>query len=231
MAWYLNRALTNMRAEVNTRWPGRDKASDGTIGDRAHQATNSDHNPDSDGSVDAWDMDVHGVDVEFIKRQFEAHESSGYWIHNDHIALRSSGWRRESYAYAGPNRNRHTQHIHFNTRPSHEHSAKSWGISPTAQEDDMAFDDAALAKLNALYSLAFSGGPSCGAVVDPSINDRPASNSIVNKLDSLIEATARPPVAVQVDAAQVAAALAADPGFLSAVAQAVSNEASRRLAQ
>src|SRR5689334_3811705 len=55
--WYLNRALTAFRAAVNSAYPHRDKSSDGTIGDAAHQATSSDHNPDRDGSVDAWDMD------------------------------------------------------------------------------------------------------------------------------------------------------------------------------
>lgn len=141
MAWYLNRALSNFRSAVNDAYPLRDKESDGTIGDEAHQSGSSDHNPDSDGSVDAWDMDVEvngkgkafKADVEHLKGVFEAHPSSSYWIHNDQIAKRSEGWVRKSYAYAGPSRNRHTQHVHWNTRSSHETSTTPWII----QEDEV----------------------------------------------------------------------------------------------
>jgi hypothetical protein len=141
VAWYLNTALSTMRAEVNTRYPDRDAGSDGTLGDEAHQARASDHNPDGDGSVDAWDMDVevngkgrpYADDVESIKARFEAHPAARYWIHNDQIASRSDGWARRSYAYAGPNRNKHTQHVHFNTREEFENSDAPWGIL----EDEM----------------------------------------------------------------------------------------------
>lgn len=141
MSWYLNPALTTMRAEVNARWPDRDLASDGTIGDEAHQASDSDHNPDADNSVDAWDMDVNlsgpkagvpSADLEFLKDRFEAHESSQYWIHNRIIASRDSGWRREDYYGSNP----HDHHIHWNTRESYENSTKPWGI-----EDEMTRDE------------------------------------------------------------------------------------------
>lgn len=138
MAWYLNPALSAFRRAVDARWPGRDRASDGTIGDDAHKKRDSDHNPDPDGSVDAWDMDVDGVDVELCKQVFEAHPAAGYWIHNDQIAFKSEGWRRRSYAYAGPNRNRHTRHVHWNTDPAHENSDAPW-VFPDQEEEDMRF--------------------------------------------------------------------------------------------
>lgn len=145
MAWHLNRALTNYRTVVNDTYPTRDKESDGTIGDPAHAARTSDHNPDADGSVDAWDMDIEvngkgkawKADVERLKGVFEAHPSSSYWIHNDQISRRSEGWVPKSYAYAGPDRNRHTQHVHWNTRSSHENSTAPWIIPTTDQEDDV----------------------------------------------------------------------------------------------
>ncbi|MEV4622888.1 hypothetical protein AB0J74_29770 [Asanoa sp. NPDC049573] len=132
MAWFLNPALTRFRNEVDSRWPRRDRTSDGTIGDLAHQATSSDHNPDRDGSVDAWDMDVDGVDVQKVIAAALKHESIQYVIYNRRITSRSWGlgtWR----PYTGPSP--HTEHVHFNTRESHENSTKPWFTDQP--EDDM----------------------------------------------------------------------------------------------
>lgn len=133
--WYLNPALTRFRNEVNARWPDRDKRSDGTIGDAAHQATNSDHNPDTDGSVDAWDMDAGpGVDVQACIAAALKHESIQYVIYDRRITSRTWGlgtWR----PYTGSNP--HDQHVHFNTRSSHERSARPW----FTVEDDVTDDD------------------------------------------------------------------------------------------
>jgi hypothetical protein len=130
MAWFLNPALTRFRNEVNSRWPRRDKTSDGTIGDLAHQETASDHNPDRDGSVDAWDMDNDGVDVQAVIAAALKHESIQYVIYNRRITSRSWGlgtWR--PYTGTSP----HTEHVHFNTRESHENSTKPW----FTEEDEM----------------------------------------------------------------------------------------------
>lgn len=133
----LNPALATFRAAVDEHFPRRDKTSDGTIGDAAHQQRDSDHNPDPDGTIDAWDMDADlygigipaGVVVYQIIGSFQVHVSSGYWIHNDEIAFRSNGWRREPYAnYGGPNRNRHTKHVHFNTREQYEDSTAPFDL-------------------------------------------------------------------------------------------------------
>lgn len=136
MDWYLNHALSRFRAEVNARWPIRDRASDGTIGDLAHQLSTSDHNPDPDGSVDAWDMDAGpGVDVQACIRAALAHEAIQYVIYNRKITSRSWGlgvWR--DYTGASP----HTEHVHFNTRPDYEHSDRPW--FPEEDDFDMRTD-------------------------------------------------------------------------------------------
>ena len=51
-------AGVQLRDQINRKWPGRDKRSDGWLGDKAHQARESDHNPDSGGWVHAIDIDA-----------------------------------------------------------------------------------------------------------------------------------------------------------------------------
>jgi hypothetical protein len=56
MAWRLAHGLDHLRAQVNAKWPGRSKESDGSIGDEHHSARLSDHNPDGAGVVHAIDI-------------------------------------------------------------------------------------------------------------------------------------------------------------------------------
>lgn len=248
MAWYLNNALTTMRGEVNARWPTRDKDSDGTIGDEAHQGTSSDHNPDPDGSVDAWDMDINlygpsggkpSSDLEFLKSRFQAHESSKYWIHDRIICSRSTGWARENYT--GPNP--HDKHIHWNTRPDYEDSTKPWGIkeTPVTTAEMEELIDRLLARVVPSSSLGnkpfadwLKGGHM--AVRDVGATDDKVE-ALTTKVDSVKADTGsiltgmQTPVPVEVDAAAVADALAADEEFLAALAKAVNDDTAARLAQ
>lgn len=59
MDWRVAIALDVMLAQINERFPNRDKGADGSIGDAAHLAegTGSDHNPDRYGVVRARDFD------------------------------------------------------------------------------------------------------------------------------------------------------------------------------
>lgn len=51
-------AGVTLRRQVDQAFPRRDRRSDGWIGDKAHQARKSDHNPDSRGWVHALDIDA-----------------------------------------------------------------------------------------------------------------------------------------------------------------------------
>lgn len=188
MAWYLAPALAVGRSEVNRRWPTRDKTSDGTIGDAAHQATRSDHNPNSRESVDAWDMDRDGVDVWAVIGAFQRHPSSHYWIYNRQIADKDDGWRRRAYTGVNP----HTQHVHFSIRQTAaaEQNRRAWGL---LEEEFMAAisdaDQRALIwRVEAIASgrLAVAGGPTRGEPVV--INQRVAA--IEQKVNALTTAVA-----------------------------------------
>lgn len=148
MAWYLAPSLEVLRKEVNTRWPNRDKTSDGTIGDEAHQNTSSDHNPNSRESVDAWDMDkgnaTSNPNVDEVIAAFMKHPSAHYVIWNRKIADKDTGWKWNSYTGSNP----HTEHVHFSIRQSAsaEQDTRPWGLL----EDDMAaFTDTQVAQIHA----------------------------------------------------------------------------------
>jgi hypothetical protein len=129
MTWYLAPSLAVLRSEINARWPGRDRASDGTIGDAAHQASTSDHNPNSRGSVDAMDVDEDGVDFGVIFAAIKRHPSARYVIYERTLYHRLRGWRPE--AYSGTNPHDHHFHISIDQTRTAEQDTRSWGLLTT----------------------------------------------------------------------------------------------------
>lgn len=54
--WRLAKSLDVLRRQVDATAPQRKRTYDGTVGDRAHAARKSDHNPNDDGVVTALDL-------------------------------------------------------------------------------------------------------------------------------------------------------------------------------
>ncbi|WP_229072262.1 hypothetical protein [Actinoplanes sp. DH11] len=154
--WVLVPCLVRLRAELNGIAPGRDKKSDGTIGDRAHRASVSDHNDDETGRVPIRDADskheVHAFDadadlrtpnltMEMVVRHLLRRCRSGaekrlrYIIYNRRIWEASNGWRQRAYTGSSP----HTEHAHFSAsyETAREVDTSSWRLEdiPVALTD------------------------------------------------------------------------------------------------
>ena len=139
--------------------PFRSKASDGTLGDQAHAARVSDHNPDNDGVVLAADLThdpAGGVDAHgWIRwRVAKGDPRIKYAISQGQIwspEKAKAGWR----PYTGANR--HDKHCHVSIVKSRAFDASEWfdgwfnqsepvtpppleaSIPATSEEDDMYF--------------------------------------------------------------------------------------------
>jgi hypothetical protein len=118
--WRLAPLLFTLRAEIDAAWPARSRASDGTIGDARHQASQSDHNPNESGVVRAWDItrdDVHGPHLELLAgwlrgfglRGSDRMQRGAYIVWNGRICSHSSMWRWSPYRGSNP----HTSHLHI----------------------------------------------------------------------------------------------------------------------
>lgn len=106
--------LDQLRDEIDSRWPHRSKSSDGWIGNAAHAARKSDHNPDRHGVVHAIDVTTPQTRSgrrmgRVIKRAVIADERAWYVIWRGHIYSKTYGWKRQSYS--GPSA--HFDHLHI----------------------------------------------------------------------------------------------------------------------
>jgi len=116
MSWRLARGLDKLRSQVNARWPNRSRKADGTIGDRAHAARASDHNPRG-GIVHALDLthspgtglDIHGL-ADRLRQSKDPRIS--YIISNRRIASSKQNWAWRRYTGSNP----HSGHMHISIR-------------------------------------------------------------------------------------------------------------------
>jgi len=156
VTWILVPCLVSLRNEFNAVAPGRDRASDGSIGDPAHAQTSSDHNPDETGVTPYEDADsrneVHAIDVDkdlntpgwtmekaveiIVKRHRSGRDDRlQNVIFNRRIWSRSWGWTAREYTGSNP----HDKHAHFSARytTAQESDTRPWGLLE-AEDDDMA---------------------------------------------------------------------------------------------
>lgn len=131
-SYYLAPSLVQLRAEVNAAWPGRDKASDGWVGDTSHAARPSDHNPDwaDGGVVRALDIDKDGINAGALIAALLADSRTNYVIHRRVIYQRIHGFRPRTYTGA----NAHLSHVHLSIRHGRtwENSRTPWLTSLTS---------------------------------------------------------------------------------------------------
>jgi Putative peptidoglycan binding domain len=128
---FLAPALVQLRNEINSRWPNRDKTSDGWIGDAAHSARVSDHNPDANGQVHAIDVDVDGIDLAACLREVIGDPRVEYVISNRRIWTRQSGWVARVYTGTNP----HDHHFHTSLRygARYEKNTTKWFMGTTTR--------------------------------------------------------------------------------------------------
>jgi hypothetical protein len=163
--WILVPCLDELRAEFNELGPGRDHASDGSIGNAAHAASESDHNPDETGATGPEDADsrneVHAIDVddsgpwlggftfddgvELIRQRCADGRETRlqYIIRNGRICSRSWGWAWRPYTGS----NGHYEHAHFSARydtGALENDTRPWGL---LDRWELPMDQAAFNKL------------------------------------------------------------------------------------
>lgn len=104
------------RAACKRDFPGVEV---GWIGNAAHRAECSDHNPDARGIVHAIDvmLPVGPGATAVVDWSLAAPEDLEYVIHNDRIYRRSHNFANESYRAVDPGRtDRHTNHVHISGR-------------------------------------------------------------------------------------------------------------------
>lgn len=133
MAWTVVPNLQELGDQMNARFPKRDKASDGTIGNTSHAARPSSHNPDKTGSPEFRDgdsrdevrardidkdlKDAHGVTMEQVVQHWIKNARAGklpwlrYVIFNKRVWHKRDNFKTRKYVGA----NTHEKHVHVNS--------------------------------------------------------------------------------------------------------------------
>lgn len=135
MRWRVVQPIRDLFDQWNAAAPARSRLSDGTLGDAAHAARKSDHNPDAAGWVRAGDVThdpADGADVHAWIRHLIAGGPPGalkYAIssrggdpRHSEIWTPARGW----HPYTGANR--HNRHCHISVKPGYEFARVDWRV-------------------------------------------------------------------------------------------------------
>lgn len=182
-------ALQALNRQVNGLWPGRDRTSDGWIGDPSHAARPSDHNPlwSSGGIVLARDFDKDGLDPNLLVVAACADSRTKYVIFAGRIWQRRS--RRGAFhvsRYTGVNS--HHGHVHVSVYLDEARDGRPWAAllrqpapqpapqKPTPEEEE---DMGLMVRSPAGAVLYISGGKAVGVVGDDYANWQAAGVKVV----------------------------------------------------
>ena len=173
--WTLAGCLQVMFHEADTRDPTRSHAADGTIGDSAHAARPSDHNPALDPTDNCWyvcagdidddnDQPLPGVDLLCAHLVASKDPRVKYLIRNGTIwkAYENRGlpaWTPQ--VYTGANAHRHHLHISVWNTATARNDLRPWWPE---EDDDMALSDEDILKVAEAVTIALK--PQLDAVYD-----------------------------------------------------------------
>ena len=132
----LSKSAIQLREQIDDAFSGRDRTSDGWIGDTRHSARKSDHNPDGQGWVRALDVDrdlagKNGkpdlmpdlVDqIRLLAKSGDARIS--YIIFDGRIASSKKAWRWRPYDGI----NKHNHHAHVSFTPKGDENSSFFNI-------------------------------------------------------------------------------------------------------
>lgn len=166
----LNNALTAFRNGINRLFPKRSTKSDGARADKNHSSS-SQHQEDSDGTVDAFDCDnnfensnkPNGSDrereiLEALKKDFEADSRSHLWISHRKIAQDDrENWKEFSYGGSSP----HDEHTHFEANQAKEDDGREWKF-PNTEALLRKWDDEMSMELSDEYTVSNGAATAMG---------------------------------------------------------------------